>query len=234
MMSEDTARQRARRSFWQEHSKSTYECPDCGRRKQQLRSGFEVHHIDGDPSNNNSQNLIALCRPCHNIREGKKPSLNELRLIQEQLTNTAFLMQSTPFVESREEASEVFRRSDAITKPCMFVKQITRRKYATLEIDFEAAKGWKTTVVREGTEQEREREIVPQLTEEATEIVNLIMGKYSDEEQADDGFSAMSTAHGASFISCPPLLPDVCLDLASELRPVVMNESNWETPSRPF
>ena len=215
----------ARQSYWAERDKSEYNCPDCGRGQEQLRSGFEVHHIDGDPTNNKIGNLVALCRPCHNIREGKKPSLNELRLIQEQLDSTESLIQTTPFVESKEEASEVYSRHDAICKPHMVVKQIWRRKYAQLEIDFTAAKGWE----RVEAVGEYERDACPQLTEPATDIVNAIMGKYSDAKTPDNATSAMSTAHGATFISCPPLLPDVCLDLASELRPLVMNESNWES-----
>lgn len=215
----------ARESYWTERDRSEYNCPDCGRGEGQLRSGFEVHHIDGDPTNNKIGNLVALCRPCHNIREGKKPSLNELRLMQEQLDSTESLIQTTPFVESKEEASDVYSRHDAICKPHMVVKQIWRRKYAQLEIDFTAAKGWETVE----TVGEYERDACPQLTEPATDIVNAIMGKYSDAKTPDNATSAMSTAHGATFISCPPLLPDVCLDLASELRPLVMNESNWES-----
>lgn len=231
-MNRKTARQVARETYWDGRDKSEYNCPDCGRAQAQLRSGFEVHHIDGDPMNNDTDNLVGLCRPCHNIREGKKPSLNELRLIQEQLDSTDSPVQTTPFVESREEMTRMYDRHEAICKPHMVVKQIRRRKYAQLVIDFTAANGWRPA---EGdVETGYKVEACPQLTEATTDIVNDIMDRYRDAEMPNDTTSAMSTAHGASFISCPPLLPDVSLDLASELRPLVMNESNWEPRRSPL
>jgi len=71
------SRKLARKIFWSEHNREDYRCPDCGRARNQIYSDhFEVHHIDGDPYNNSEQNLVALCRFCHNVREDKKPSLN--------------------------------------------------------------------------------------------------------------------------------------------------------------
>ena len=228
MTSKNTARQEARRSFWREHDKSSYKCPDCGRGSQLLRTGFEVHHTDGDPANNKMDNLVALCRPCHNIREGKKPSLNELELIQEQLNNTRTLIQNTPLVESSAEVSEVWDEFEEICKPYMVMKQIRRRKYVQLEVDFVAARGWKEVKTQAGDVHEP----TPQLTLEAAQVVNAIMNKYNEEKTPKHSISAPKTAYGATTISYPPLLPEVCQRLASELRPIVMNESNWE-PDHP-
>ena len=38
-----------------------YKCEKCGSTKN-----VDVHHIDGDYTNNNSDNLMLLCRSCHN------------------------------------------------------------------------------------------------------------------------------------------------------------------------
>lgn len=69
----------ARKVFWEAHDQDRYQCPDCGRRKADLLRPFEIHHKNGDPMNNSETNLVGLCRPCHNIREGKKPSFNEIK-----------------------------------------------------------------------------------------------------------------------------------------------------------
>jgi 5-methylcytosine-specific restriction endonuclease McrA len=38
-----------------------YRCQDCGRSDVPL----EVHHVNGDPTDNRIQNTIPLCRDCH-------------------------------------------------------------------------------------------------------------------------------------------------------------------------
>lgn len=63
--------------WWANHDKDTYECPDCGRSLP--RAGeFDVHHIDEDPTNNDPENLIALCRRCHVWRHHNGPTLKGL------------------------------------------------------------------------------------------------------------------------------------------------------------
>lgn len=80
-------RETAKRRFWDKHSKRTYRCPDCGRPDSNhvddmemsahlYPVGFEVHHIDGDPSNNDLDNLVALCTDCHHTRHGKQPPIS--------------------------------------------------------------------------------------------------------------------------------------------------------------
>jgi 5-methylcytosine-specific restriction endonuclease McrA len=53
-----------RERFWAEHDKDDYECPNCGSGRSEVRR-FEVHHIDGHPANGSMDNLIAVCRSCH-------------------------------------------------------------------------------------------------------------------------------------------------------------------------
>lgn len=79
------SRKLARQMFWEEHNRERYECPDCGRRETDLLNTFEVHHKDEQSMNNQPENHIALCRPCHNLREGKKPSIKEIRNLRNSL-----------------------------------------------------------------------------------------------------------------------------------------------------
>lgn len=58
-----------RKAYWERHDKTEYECPDCGRGIDDVRA-FQVHHKDGDPTNGDPDNLIALCRDCHHDRHG--------------------------------------------------------------------------------------------------------------------------------------------------------------------
>lgn len=43
-------------------------CERCGTRKKRL----DVHHLDGDPTNNVLSNLQVLCRSCHNLVHDRK------------------------------------------------------------------------------------------------------------------------------------------------------------------
>lgn len=81
----DRHRKLARKRFWTEHEKRHYSCPGCGRVAEQVDTQFEVHHIDGDAHNNSITNLVAYCRPCHCIFEGRKPSMRGLRAMVHEL-----------------------------------------------------------------------------------------------------------------------------------------------------
>mgnify|MGYP006293504777 CR=1 FL=1 len=59
-----TSRTYAREWWWREHDIETYECPDCGRGLDRVYE-FDVHHRDRDPTNNDPENLVALCARCH-------------------------------------------------------------------------------------------------------------------------------------------------------------------------
>lgn len=74
----------ARKMFWKAHDQASYQCPDCDRRKADLLRPFEIHHKNGDPMDNSETNLVGLCRPCHNLREGKKPSLDEIKNLRDE------------------------------------------------------------------------------------------------------------------------------------------------------
>lgn len=84
----DKSRKIARQSYWEDHDRATYECPDCGRTEDELRHGFEVHHKNGEPMDNRPENRVALCRPCHNLREGKKPSKRDIEQMRDSLKSS--------------------------------------------------------------------------------------------------------------------------------------------------
>jgi 5-methylcytosine-specific restriction endonuclease McrA len=69
----------AREWFWRTHDRESYECPDCGRGDDRVQR-FEVHHIDSDPTNNEPENLVAVCRRCHRWRHGEGPTVSGLDL----------------------------------------------------------------------------------------------------------------------------------------------------------
>jgi len=46
-----------------------YKCQECGKEPPSVQ--LQVHHIDGDRSNNEFDNLVTLCASCHNKAERK-------------------------------------------------------------------------------------------------------------------------------------------------------------------
>lgn len=45
--------------------RDNYECQECGFAQSESRCALSIHHIDYDKKNNNFDNLISLCRSCH-------------------------------------------------------------------------------------------------------------------------------------------------------------------------
>jgi nucleoside 2-deoxyribosyltransferase len=83
----DRSRKLARESYWQRHDRDSYECPDCGRTEDEIQGRFEVHHKNGEPLDNRPENRVGLCRLCHNLREDKKPSIEQIRNARDGLTD---------------------------------------------------------------------------------------------------------------------------------------------------
>jgi len=46
--------------------RDNFQCQRCHSHKQ-----LEIHHQDSNPSNNNIDNLLTLCKSCHVLMEGK-------------------------------------------------------------------------------------------------------------------------------------------------------------------
>jgi 5-methylcytosine-specific restriction endonuclease McrA len=55
-----------------------YTCQRCGKQKatlDRLGKKLEVHHVDGDSSNDRQSNLRPLCEDCHRVEQGNLPVL---------------------------------------------------------------------------------------------------------------------------------------------------------------
>lgn len=54
--------------------RDNYICQECGKTQEQnlkeVDRKLEVHHIDGDDTNNVLKNMIALCKSCHSKQKG--------------------------------------------------------------------------------------------------------------------------------------------------------------------
>ncbi|MXV62063.1 HNH endonuclease [Natronorubrum sp. JWXQ-INN-674] len=57
-------RQPGRDLYWRDRDGSSYRCPGCGRPRDAV-DGIELHHQDRRRNNNDPDNLIGLCRDCH-------------------------------------------------------------------------------------------------------------------------------------------------------------------------
>lgn len=81
----DKHRKLARERFWSNHDESSYRCPGCGRSGDEIKTQFEIHHLNADPHDNSLENLRAYCHPCHCLLEGRKPSIESIRAMQREL-----------------------------------------------------------------------------------------------------------------------------------------------------
>jgi len=97
------SRKIARERFWGEHDKSSYSCPDCGRRHGGGVS-IEVHHKQGEVMDNRLESLVGLCRVCHALRESRKPAYDwiaQLRDDHAQTSGISFSSDLERFVDSQ-------------------------------------------------------------------------------------------------------------------------------------
>tara|TARA_Y100000768_G_scaffold26629_1_gene17949 strand:+ start:3106 stop:4587 length:1482 start_codon:yes stop_codon:yes gene_type:complete len=65
--------------------KMNWTCEICNTRYKTNKRGLHTHHKDGDPSNNNESNLIALCKKCHDQQPGHaKWSMSKVKYVPAQ------------------------------------------------------------------------------------------------------------------------------------------------------
>ena len=68
-------RELSRRRFWDDRDASLYRCPGCGRSRDEV-DAVEVHHRDERKTNAADDNLIGLCRRCHQQGEHGRRSMD--------------------------------------------------------------------------------------------------------------------------------------------------------------
>ena len=106
----------ARSIFWDDRSQEQYNCDDCGRGIDEIHGKFEVHHKDGNPYNNDPENLVGLCKACHAIREDRKPAAASIEKIlnQFQSENTETAGSDQPLMKFVREIVDTFGSSDIL------------------------------------------------------------------------------------------------------------------------
>lgn len=78
-------------SFWNKELKETirkrdnYTCQVCGCPQKECDRALDVHHIDFNEKNLDENNLISLCRYCHNKTKGNKK--HWIKLLLEKIKN---------------------------------------------------------------------------------------------------------------------------------------------------
>ena len=69
-------RHRLGKYYLQAYERDDYKCKDCGMSNidhiQKYKSWLTLHHKDGNKKNNNPNNLVTLCLPCHGKRDSLK------------------------------------------------------------------------------------------------------------------------------------------------------------------
>jgi len=213
-------RNKARQKYWSAHDRSDYECADCGRTEAELLESFEVHHIDGDVSNNCVENLVGLCQVCHNLREGKKPSLRKTSHFVSQYSGGQIRNPNTvPVCRSDDEYTEYVNSCFEIKKPALVINMKNARKWARVEYDLLALEGAFTL-------KNRGREIGAGLNQEAVSIVQRVLQRYEDVETGGNSSGALAIPSESStggFRSFPGMKLNDAKRLASELN----NDLEW-------
>lgn len=64
------------RKPWQYSKYRKSYCEYCGKKELETKLTFVVHHRDGNPTNDNPDNLITLCHSCHKLVHKGKIVLN--------------------------------------------------------------------------------------------------------------------------------------------------------------
>ncbi len=62
------------------HKKALKMFPDIGPCERCGDEKSERHHIDDDPQNNVAENIMALCRRCHTLEHGKRPTKEAIKM----------------------------------------------------------------------------------------------------------------------------------------------------------
>ncbi|ELY73234.1 DUF6009 family protein [Natrinema pallidum] len=122
-----------------------------------------------------------------------------------------------PFVTTQHERFDAYEQFNDQMKPALLVRQIRLRTWSYIEIQMPYGES-------AASEHDHLR-----LTEAAIEEANRVIDSYEDKSR-DSGFGYMGapSVSDSDYISLPHMRPKAAMDLASELYPIVMDDSNLE------
>ena len=124
-----------------------------------------------------------------------------------------------PLFEEQEAKTEYINYCFTVEQPALLINMVRGRTWCFVECDMLPTGG------RDPYPQNRRKA----LTTDAVEQVNSICEVFEDEELRNSlSMGALSTAPGAGFMSFPDMRPDVARRFAERIKPIVMDEENWE------
>lgn len=124
-----------------------------------------------------------------------------------------------PLFTNGKRKSEYINSCFSTRKPALLINMVRGRSWCFVECDM---------LPTAGRSNRTPNKI---LTEDAVSRINKICGEFADEDlRYDLSIGALSTAHGAGFMSFPDMRPEAARRFAERLRPIIMDESNWEDP----
>jgi len=220
-----TLRQQARNKYWSQHDRSQYECADCGRSEDEILEHLEVHHIDGDVSNNSIENLVGVCQVCHNLREGKRASVRKTSHLIGQFSGKAIEHKNAvPVCRGRDEYAEYTESCFEYHKPALLIDKRRARKWIPIEVDLNSihsAFELKTDRGWVGVELE--------LSKEACSMVNSVLERYKSVETGGEhvGNFSFPDDSASGFYTFPAMSLNNTQKLASELKMIFEAPINW-------
>lgn len=91
----------ARRRFWAEYDRDSYECPACERDDVP----FEVHHRDGDWLNGHPINLRGTCHQCHAGEHRRREAVERVEAMKAEFAELVAPDETEDVVERDERAT---------------------------------------------------------------------------------------------------------------------------------
>lgn len=195
--------------YWNNHHRESYTCPDCGRSKDQLSNGFEVHHIDGDPTNNQLKNLVGLCTVCHKLREGKKPTMASIREFRRQFNSNN--PDKANICSSLAERENLLSDANTENVPCVFIEQIEGQELASIVLT--------SAHVSHPETDNLNLSYTTDCREKIKSILHVCAGK------SDTNLTVPVEARPE--FSVGPIKTADAIDVAERVSELVLNEDNW-------
>lgn len=220
--SEQPRRSQARDVYWSDNDRANYICPDCGRSAAQIRGEFEVHHKDGNPHNNESENLVGLCSFCHNLREDKKPSLNDIRQFRDSEALRGRSGRTVYQMSSSDDAKdELFRENESENEVTLLIEEFADGY--NVHIDWLTTAGWIATK-RDDVSISHES---ARLTNSALDTASRILDKYTSSVKNQSQLSTAASFYGIGFDELTK-----AVQFISEIEYVVRDKDNWRPTDR--